>query len=388
MPLVIALGLVLLMLGILENLLHRRNLESVPLRILVNGTRGKSSVTRMIAGALREAGIRTIAKTTGSEARIILEDGSETPVRRPFGPRITEQKALASLAAERHAQALVVECMAVRPESQATMQRHLVRSTIGVITNARVDHVEEMGPTLDGTREALALAIPRDGTLVTPDPRFAGKARRTVVVDASTVGMSTLARFSHPAFAENVALALGVVAELGIDSETAIRGMAKAQPDIGVLRLFSVERPGFPAIVASSFAANDLVSTRMACDETLRRTGGGRAAVMLYNNRADREYRIEEFLGLPRHLEGLRLIACCGDRPAKVAKAFSGLGYETMSVGNDTGVGEMLDALGGRIGGGFLLFGVGNIAGPGLRLVRWCMEHAAAYDPAGGPHGA
>ena len=35
----------------------RRDLSRIPIRIHVNGTRGKSSVTRLIAGALRESEI-------------------------------------------------------------------------------------------------------------------------------------------------------------------------------------------------------------------------------------------------------------------------------------------------------------------------------------------
>ena len=37
-------------LGTLERFRHRRNLERIPLRIMVNGVRGKSTVTRLITG--------------------------------------------------------------------------------------------------------------------------------------------------------------------------------------------------------------------------------------------------------------------------------------------------------------------------------------------------
>ena len=61
--------------GIAENWFHQKALARIPLRILVNGTRGKTTVTRMTAAVLNEAGIQTYAKTTGSEARRILPDG-------------------------------------------------------------------------------------------------------------------------------------------------------------------------------------------------------------------------------------------------------------------------------------------------------------------------
>ena len=55
--------------GAIESLVHRRCLSKIPYRIHVNGTRGKSSVTRLIAAGLREGGIRTCAKTTGTLPR-------------------------------------------------------------------------------------------------------------------------------------------------------------------------------------------------------------------------------------------------------------------------------------------------------------------------------
>ena len=43
--------------GVAEKALHRRALRAIPIRMMVNGTRGKTSVTRLVAAALREAGL-------------------------------------------------------------------------------------------------------------------------------------------------------------------------------------------------------------------------------------------------------------------------------------------------------------------------------------------
>src|SRR5262245_53156976 len=56
---------------------HRRHLRAVRLRIHVAGTRGKSTTTRLIAAGLRAGGCKVLAKTTGSEPRLILPDGFE-----------------------------------------------------------------------------------------------------------------------------------------------------------------------------------------------------------------------------------------------------------------------------------------------------------------------
>jgi UDP-N-acetylmuramoylalanine-D-glutamate ligase len=49
-----------------ERARHERRLARIPIRVHVNGTRGKSGVTRLIAAALRRSGIPTVAKTTGA----------------------------------------------------------------------------------------------------------------------------------------------------------------------------------------------------------------------------------------------------------------------------------------------------------------------------------
>src|SRR5512136_1824290 len=89
-----------------RRMLDRRR-ASIPLRIAVTGTRGKSSVTRMIASTLRENGMRVIAKTTGSQARIALPDASEIEVRRRGIPSIVEQESLVRQAARLKADCLV-----------------------------------------------------------------------------------------------------------------------------------------------------------------------------------------------------------------------------------------------------------------------------------------
>ena len=65
----------LILLGLLEKVRLGYYRSRIPIRIHINGTRGKSSVTRLVAAGLRKGGIRTIAKTTGTYPRIILEDG-------------------------------------------------------------------------------------------------------------------------------------------------------------------------------------------------------------------------------------------------------------------------------------------------------------------------
>ena len=85
--------------GVGERILHRRRLARIPIRIHVSGTRGKSSVTRLLAAGLNEGGVVAAAKTTGTLARMIFPDQEEIPVYRPLGANIIEQKRVIASAA-------------------------------------------------------------------------------------------------------------------------------------------------------------------------------------------------------------------------------------------------------------------------------------------------
>ena len=77
----------LLAFGIREQLAQKRNVKKIPIRVNINGIRGKSTVTRLITGILTEAGYKTVGKTTGTEARMIywFQDEEDPIVRTTRG---------------------------------------------------------------------------------------------------------------------------------------------------------------------------------------------------------------------------------------------------------------------------------------------------------------
>jgi len=64
--------------------------RQIPRTIIVTGTRGKSSVTRMLASILSASGRRVLAKTTGSIPSLILPNGMEQEVKRKGAATILE----------------------------------------------------------------------------------------------------------------------------------------------------------------------------------------------------------------------------------------------------------------------------------------------------------
>jgi gamma-polyglutamate synthase len=264
--------LLLLLAGLVEQRGHHRRLTSIPQRIVVNGIRGKSSITRLCAGALRGGGLRTVAKTTGTAARFVLPDGTEEPIHRKFGlANIVEQIGIIRRAAASQPDVLVIECMAVLPELQEINERKLVRSTICVISNVREDHLDEMGPTLDDVARSLSRSMPVGGVCVTAErerlhilQEEADKRNcELVAVDPESVRDEEMERFRWITFKENVAIALGVATLCGVGRGEAMAGMVAARPDPGTVTVETYATDGGDLAFANIFAANDPESTLM-----------------------------------------------------------------------------------------------------------------------------
>lgn len=289
--------------GILEYQIHLRNLRSVPIRVHVNGTRGKSSVARLIAAGLRAGGIRTVAKTTGSAARYIHPDGSEEAVSRPGPPNIREQLHVVRSAVREKAQALVLECMAIRPDLQWLSEHKIIKSTIGVITNVRPDHLDVMGPTVGDVAVALAGTVPDGGVLFTAEherlapiaraAESAGVELREVLPEAEDA--SVVGGFPHIEHVENVVLALAVCEHLGVAPDVAVKGMREATPDPGALTVHRVRDGGKEIEFVAAFAANDRESTLTVWETIDPTSDPDRRVIVIASMRADRPHRAFEF---------------------------------------------------------------------------------------------
>lgn len=297
-----AIVIILFIWWIIEHKRHNKYLSSIPIRIHVNGSRGKSSVTRLIGGALREAGFKTVTKTTGTNARFIFPDGHEEPIRRIGPANIKEQRWVVKRAAELGAEVLVTECMAVDPEFQWVVQHKYIKGNIGVITNARADHLDVMGPDVPDVADALSSVMPNGGVCFTAEQIWFDRLKQNadkigcilIQSDPTTISDVEIAKFSYIEHKENVALALAVAQYLGVSRDVALQGMWKATPDPGVLRIFPVHADGKIIRFANAFAANDPDSTTAIWDMLMKRIDKDEIKIILSNSRADRIQRAQQ----------------------------------------------------------------------------------------------
>lgn len=294
--LLLAIFIVAIIYGIIEYMLHQQRVRSIPLRIHINGTRGKSSVTRLIGAGLRAGGISNITKVTGTFPRLILEDGTETYIHRKSSANIIEQLSIMKFAAERKVKALVMECMALQPQYQSITEKHMIHSTVGVITNVRLDHTDVMGHTLQEIAVTLGRTIPRNQHLfsaenVIPDvlKKIAGRRKtRSHFVDGLEVSHEEMKGFSYIEHRDNVALALEICRHVGVEREVALKGMYTAIPDAGALRAFRISAFSKQIVFYNGFAANDPDSTYMIWKKIRDEVGMPGVKIVVLNTRQDR----------------------------------------------------------------------------------------------------
>lgn len=329
---------------------HQRRLGTMRYRIHVNGIRGKSTVTRIVAGLLRQANLATVAKTTGSAACVVDRMGVDHSIRRNGSPTILEQvRIIESL--EPDIEALVIECMAIKPEYQRICENKIVQSTIGILTNVREDHQDILGSTLQEIASNLLSTCPVNGVLITAEqnPDVLGiltkvtrqKNSRLIVVDANSVSDDELRAFPYVAFKENVAIGFAVADLMGIDRFTALEGMAMAAPDPGVLTIARKQHKKHNIVWADLFAVNDRESV-IACSQRVAGLASPTAIkIGLLNNRADREHRAIQFANIAACDLELDFIALLGAYERRVAAELKQLGvdeYRIIRAGENSGL--------------------------------------------------
>lgn len=379
-------------LGMWEMLRHVRHRRKIPIRIHVNGSRGKSSVARLIAAGLKAGGMSVVGKTTGSAAALINTDGSETPVVRRGGPNIKEQLSVFRRAARQKPQALVIECMAVRPDLQKVCEHTIVKATHGVITNVRPDHLEVMGPSMDDVAASLAGTVPNKAHLFTSEDQYhnflesrASKAKSKFTLStAEAVSPEEMTHFAYEEFPENVSLALDVCHSIGVDRKTALAGMWDVTPDVGAMTRwrYLVNIPGSgPKHVEfiNGFAANDPDSYIRVWDRLQLNTQSEKV-ILLMNIRSDRQRRSKDMAPLfGKELKAAHYVLI-GEETALFGHMIrrGGVDREIIHDFSHMEADQLWDSLAALGPDGAQIIGVGNIKGIGNRLLDLLREKETA----------
>lgn len=319
-------------------------------RILVTGTRGKSSVVRILVDLLGLLGHHALGRITGVVPREICPSGQRI-IERRSPPTVEEMrwwcKDLPSGALA------VMENSAVRPELQHLGAVWLCPDLV-VLTSARGDHREEWGQR--DPLEVLLLGVPRGVPLLVPvellEPSLI--ARERLGRPGPVVGAADLSRdLAHEPVRSNLALAAGALRFLGIGNEDHLIGSYVPKGDLWdfrVLRFMSIE-------LAFAFTANDVESA----DALFHSLGWDpRRTAVWYNHRPDRPERLREFCRWIRRQGFCHGVFTGGSRLGLLNPPVPG---RWVLPGSPREAIRMI----GRLGVGHV-FGCGNVAGLPLAL--------------------
>ena len=365
--------------GLIEFQLHNRSLSSIPLRIHVNGTRGKSSVTRLVAAGLREGGLKTFAKTTGTAPRVIDPEGKDRIIHRLRLPSIGEQVRLLRYFASEKPDAVVIECMAVQPQYQWIAEHQMIKSHIGVITNVRPDHLEEMGPTEEDVAYSLCNTIPNEALLITAEDqkpdilKAVAKQNNSQVVcsDPTSISQKEIDLFTYIEHRSNVAIAIDVCEKAGIDRQTALNGMHKVKPDVGALVVWDLMIKESTYKFVNGMAANDPVSTLGIWNSINDRYGLGKKTCIFFNSREDRPRRTAQMIELTLSKIKPDFFIIRGDKVLKIINELVYLSPLTIIRTFDlnkklTKATELLESLPNET----LIYAIGNQVGAGQEILE------------------
>lgn len=370
--------LILIAYGIFEYYRNKHYRKQIPVIIHVNGTRGKSSVTRLIAAGLRAGGKKVLAKTTGSAPVLIFENGSETPIKRHFGANIKEQPKIIRFAAKRKPDILVMECMAVNPEYQWVTEHKIINSDICVITNSRPDHLDLMGPGIRNVTLSLCNTFPPHGKAYTAEKKMFRLMKKVAdkidtqifQTDAGTVTDDEMRHFNHIEHKENVALALKICGDQGVGRFAALHEMYRAIPDVGASEVFRYNFKGKQIYFSHSFAANDPESTEVLVKHIIALYSNIDSIGIVLSTRADRMFRSKQLMEMLGKMEFTK-VYLIGQQTNSVYAYGQKYNIPNKNM-EDCGwvSGEELVETAVKLPGKeILLIGIGNIHGNGGKIV-------------------
>lgn len=284
---------------IIEYFVLQSRIRKIPLRILVNGTRGKSTTVKIIHNILKKSGKKVFAKTTGDVPLLIYPDGSQKEIKRFAPASIIENVMILKKAAKENPDAVVLECMALQPETQHVLSRHIFKPNYTIVTNIHFDHAEVMGPDITDTAKAVNECFCKNSSIILTEEtmELLSKLPHYHADMHLTKNKESSARFENiPAqiLNENWSLIAALCKRLDIDKKPAHQCFADAWKSID--QRIKLLLPNQKVELWNLFSANDIQTTKGFIKNRFARNSFSGKLIFYLNCRADRPLRTKEFV--------------------------------------------------------------------------------------------
>jgi hypothetical protein len=277
-------------------------------RVLVTGSRGKSSIVRLLHTAMNALGLDTYARITGVVPRELGPHGVRT-ISRAAGAHVEEMRWwLRGIPVS--AGGIVLENSAISAEFQSLAGRWL-RPDVSVLSNTLPDHQELWGTDSASAAEVLVAGIPENTRLVLPSSLASDgyliallKHRQCQLIFSSPCNEA-----GEGYRAVNTGLAVTTMECLELATAPVLEAMLEMPAD---RYDFHVARCG-GAQLAMAFSVNDINSTQKLFRSLQWPENETR---LIYNHRADRPGRFQSFIEWLSQAHW-REVLIIGDKPRK-----------------------------------------------------------------------
>ena len=361
---------------IVEAILTRRSVRSIHTKILVNGTRGKSTITKYISTALRASEIRTIGKVTGEIPTLIQADGKLRPIMRRGPARINEQFRIIRKASKAKIEALVLECMSIDPALQKTESRYY-KPDIYVISNIKDDHREKMGASREQRVESICQAIPANCILVSNDAinlsaiKLEAEKKCCRLVIPEQLGEKLINALPFGVFAANIEIAVEVAVLAGADRDLAFNSILDSISD-DKYDLVQPQNINNNAVFLNAFTVNDTDSATDFFNYWTDKLGIHENIAFVLNTRSDRPLRTYLFTEwLKERSKQCKFVFITGDHRAMAYTKLKCLipGVEIRKL-RSKHINCILNTIDREFSDTKLIIGVGNIKAEGYRVLN------------------
>ncbi len=350
--------------------------RKIPLRIVVTGVRGKSSVTRLITTFLQSSDMKVLGKVTGSSPVLIYPNGSEQVIHRRGQPNVLEQvKVLLKRANSLRVSGIVTESMSIKPEILKCEIQGILKPNLIVITKISVDHIEDLGNELKTVRKNIAKVCNSGATVITlknnldEDSIKIIRKKNCKIIEIDDFPEMNQEITNYFEFNENIQLALKACEHIGVDNIEISKALQKVSPDIGALKCWKFPKG---ALFVNGFAANDPDSTIKVYDlakiklSSLMSTKKFGKVVGILNLRSDRVDRTLQWLNHLKFWSPFNLIYVIGEDNKLFARKIKDKRFIPIETE------RLIEKIESETE--TLFFGFGNIAGESMKILKRCQE--------------
>lgn len=291
--------LLLLIYFSIEYTLLKIYLKKISSRIMVNGTRGKSTTVKIIYEILRQEKQKVFAKTTGENPIQFLPNGTNKTITRFSTASILENIRLLRRWAHESPDSVVMECMALQPETQFVLSNSIFKPNYILITNIAMDHAEVMGQGEEEIAKTIFQSLHPGAEIFMNEKLFNGYYASEELPNLHRIELAEAfpERIDHipsEILDQNWTLVKYFTQHLKLDSQTVYQCFKEEWCKIS--NNIYLSSPDLNISIWNLFSVNDTQSTNLFIQHSRNDLSQNSQIIILLNIRRDRPLRTKQFV--------------------------------------------------------------------------------------------